>query len=227
MAEPTTTTQRDPAGTSPELAPVMKATRARAVTSDVPRRPSRSRAETAAPAPAKSAPAPAATREDVSERAPRPANISIVQGGADRIDGDVVSITQGGATTVTAGGVTIRQGGIVNAQADDINVSMGGVVLARADRVSVEMGGLGLALAREAHVTQGAVRSVIAKDVQVDQSLIGTALAGRVRFERPSAVFLLLAGRVEGPVRAMLDWRGALAFGAAFGAVVGLLRRRR
>ena len=138
-----------------------------------------------------------------------------------------MSITQGGATTVTAGGVPVRQGGIVNAQADDINVSMGGVVLARAERVSVEMGGMGLALAREAHLTQGAVRSVIAKDVQVDQSLVGTVLAGRVRFERPSAIFLLIAGRVEGPVRAMLDWRGAIAFGAAFGAVVGLLRRRR
>ena len=225
MAEPTTTTKPDSAQTSPELAPVMKAARARAVTSDVPKRGSRPKAEAStngAVAPKASAAAAAA----VADWPSRPENISIVQGGADRVDGDVVSITQGGATTVTASGVTIRQGGIVNAQADDINVSMGGVVLARAERVSVEMGGMGLALAREAHLTQGAVRSVIAKDIQVDQSLVGTALAGRVRFERPSAVFLLVAGRVEGPVRAMLDWRGAIAFGAAFGAVVGLLRRR-
>ena len=119
------------------------------------------------------------------------------------------------------------QGGIANAQADDITVSMGGVALARADRVSVEMGGLGLAFAREAHVTQGVARSVIAQDVRVDQGLVGTAIAGKVTFERPSGVFLLIAGKTDGPVKALMDWRGALAFGAVFGVVAGLIRRRR
>lgn len=220
MAEPTTTDL--PETTSEELAPVMKVTRAKARTSDLPRstRPEATAAEPAAP-------------EDIATSRPttavttRPANVEIYQGGADRVDGDVVSITQGGATTVTAGSVSIRQGGIANAQADVISVSMGGVALARAERVSVEMGGMGIALAREAHLTQAAARSVVAKDVHVDQSLVGSALAGRVIFERPSAIFLLIAGRVEGPVQAMLDWKGAIAFGAAFGAVVGLLRKRR
>lgn len=220
MAEPTTSDQRDSTQTSPEPAPVMKATRARAVTSDVPRRVTRPKVDVAAEL------APAAEPAPTTKPALRPANVEIYQGGADRIDGDVVSITQGGATTVTAGSVTIRQGGIANAQADDISVSMGGVALARAERVSVEMGGMGIAFAREAHVTQGVARSLIAKDVHVDQSLVGSALAGRVKFDRPSAIFLLIAGRVEGPVQAMLDWRGAIAFGAAFGVVAGLLRRR-
>jgi hypothetical protein len=38
---------------------------------------------------------------------------------------------------------------------------------------------------------------------------------------------MLIAGRVEGNVRTLLDWRGAIAFGAAFGLVAGLVRRRR
>ena len=67
---------------------------------------------------------------------------------------------------------------------------------------------------------------MIAQDVRVDQGLVGTALAGRVTFARPSAVFLLIAGRVEGPVKALFDWRGALVFGAAFGLVMGIIRRR-
>jgi hypothetical protein len=247
MAEPTTTETRAshqspteaPSGTtSPELAPVMKATRAKAVTSDVPRRTPRTKTATESPAaPTSAAPTSAAPTVAAStaanaqpvtkpETSLRPANVEIYQGGADRVEGDTVTITQGGATTVTAGSVQIRQGGIANARADDITVSMGGVALARADRISVEMGGMGLSLAREAHVTQGVVRSVIAQDVHVDQSLVGTALAGRVSFARPSAIFLLVAGRVEGQVQAMLDWRGALAFGAVFGLVVGLLRRR-
>jgi hypothetical protein len=211
MAESTTT--HTPETTSHELAPVMKITRAKARTSDVPR-------------PARAKPSATSGAVESAEASQRPANVEIYQGGADRVDGDNVTITQGGATTVTAGSVQVRQGGIANAQADDISVSMGGVALARADRVSVEMGGMGIAFAREAHLTQGAARSLIAQDIHVDQSLVGTALAGKVTFERPSAIFLLVAGKVEGQVQALLDWRGAIAFGAVFGLVVGLIRRR-
>ena len=225
MADATPTDTRDTAAdaadtpaseiTSPELTPVMKATRARAVTSDVPRRAPRAKPDAATP--------PIAAQ---AERSLRPTNVEIYQGGTDRVDGDSVTITQGGASIVNARSVQIRQGGIANAQADDISVNMGGVALARADRVSVEMGGIGISFAREAHLTQGAARSLIAQEAHVDQSLVGTALAGRMTFERPSAIFLLVAGKVEGPVHAMLDWRGAIAFGAVFGLVVGLIRRR-
>jgi hypothetical protein len=223
----------DPAAASPELAPVMKVTRAKATTSGVPGRPPAAKPGTTDSARATGKPAKAdaaATTEPRSVRTldepDRPANVEIVQGGADSVAGDTVSITQGGASVVNARTVEIHQGGIANARADNITVRMGGVALARADRLSVEMGGLGIALAREANVTQGMARTVIAQDVRVDQGLIGTAFAGKVTFEKQSAVFLLLAGKTEGPVRALLDWRGALAFGAVFGLLVGLLRRR-
>ena len=205
----------DPAASSPELAPAMKVTRAKATTSDVPRR--EARAGSGNPDRG------VATAVDPSTREAR---VEIFQGGADAVAGDSVSITQGGASVVNARNVEVHQGGIANAQADDISVRLGGIALARADRLSVEMGGVGLALAREAQVTQGMARTVIAQDVRVDQGLIGTAFAGRVTFEQPAGVFLLLAGRTEGPVKALMDWRGALAFGAAFVLLVGLLRRR-
>lgn len=235
MAEPTSTKTAgnaanggqttDPAASSTEPAPVMKVTRARATTSDVPRRPSSAKAEKAVGTDkAQAAPEPVAvTRLDPSAR---PGKVEIFQGGADSVAGDSVSITQGGASVVNARSVEIHQGGIANAQADDISVRLGGVALARAERLSVEMGVVGVALAREAHLTQGMARTVIAQDVRVDQGLIGTAFAGKVTFEKQSGVFLLLAGKTEGPVKALMDWRGALAFGAAFGLLVGLLRRR-
>lgn len=214
--------------TSPELTPVMKVTRARATTSGTPRKTPTPRVTAVTVSPASDGDNGAAGDAAATDGAVlgRPANVSIYQGGADTVAGDSVTITQGGASIVNATSVDIRQGGIANAQAEDIRVSMGGVALARADRVSVEMGGLGIAFAREAHLTQGGARTVFAQDVRVDQGLIGTAFAGKVTFERPSGVFLLLAGRTEGPVKALLDWRGALAFGAAMGVIVGLLRRR-
>ena len=243
MTETTHSNDVGPASdaSSPALEPVTKVTRARATTSDVPRRASSdasrrtARPKPAAPEPTErrasarseaSSATAGAGRQSTTELNDRPAVVEIYQGGADSIEGDTVTITQGGASVVNARSVQIRQGGIANAQAQDITVSMGGVALARADRVSVEMGGLGIAFAREAHLTQGGARSIIAQDVRVDQSLVGTALAGRVSFERPSGVFLLIAGRVEGPVKALFDWRGAIVFGAAFGLVVGIIRRR-
>jgi hypothetical protein len=51
-------------------------------------------------------------------------------------------------------------------------------------------------------------------------------LAGRASFERPSGVLMLVAARVDGPVKALLDWRAAIAFGAAFGLAWGIVRRR-
>jgi hypothetical protein len=42
-------------------------------------------------------------------------------------------------------------------------------------------------------------------------------------------VLVMIAQQVSGEVRPLLDWRGALAFGAAFGLVSGLMKlvRRR
>ena len=51
-------------------------------------------------------------------------------------------------------------------------------------------------------------------------------IAAHARFERNAGTLVLIAGRVEGNVRTLLDWRGALALGAAIGVTVGLLRRR-
>ena len=233
MADPTTSETTGEEVSSPEPASHAKVTRARATTSDVPRRIAPSKADkadkaaraTKAAANDKAVPGPE-PRAPTTLEAAHSGSVEIVQGGADSVAGDSVSITQGGASVVKARSVEIHQGGIANARADDISVRLGGVALARADRLSVEMGGVGVALAREAHVTQGMARTVIAQDVRVDQGLIGTAFAGKVTFQKQSGVFLLLAGRTEGPVKALMDWRGALAFGAAFGLLVGLLRRR-
>lgn len=221
----------DPTPTQPTPAEPTKITRARAKTSDVPRRATRpkepvtaraSSVVTGSAAPA----APAMAPQTLAEASVRAEHVEIKQGGADHVEADRVSMLQGGITSVDAGEVDVQMGGIAYAQADDVSVRLGGVVLARADRVTVERGGIGAAFAREASLTQAWARSVLAQDVRVDQGLVGTLLTGRATFERPSAVLMLIAAKVDGPVRTLLDWRGALAFGAAFGLVWGIVRRR-
>ena len=45
--------------------------------------------------------------------------------------------------------------------------------------------------------------------------------------DRPSAVLVLIAQRVTGDVRPVLDWKGALVAGLAFGLVSVLVRALR
>ena len=85
---------------------------------------------------------------------------------------------------------------------------------------------IGAAAAAEARLSQGFARLVVAREATIEQGLIGTLIAGKATVQRTTGVFLLIAGRVDGPVKAVLDWRGGLAFGAAFGLLWALLRRR-
>lgn len=138
-----------------------------------------------------------------------------------------VLVSQGGIGFANATMVDVRQGGIGRVEAKDVAVSMGGIGIARGERVSVEMGGVGAVFADEARVSQGLANAVVAREAHVEQSLVQTVLAERVVFQRPSGVFLLVARRVEGNVRTLFDWRGAIAFGATFAVIASLLRRLR
>jgi hypothetical protein len=87
------------------------------------------------------------------------------------------------------------------------------------------MGAVGAAMADELRVTQSMSAIVAAKgEATVDQSLVSTLIADRVTMRQPSAVLLLIARQVDGTVRPLLDWRGALAAGAVAGIVIALLR---
>jgi hypothetical protein len=61
----------------------------------------------------------------------------------------------------------------------------------------------------------------------VDQSFVRTLVAREVTFRKPSAALVVIAQRVGGDVRVLLDWRGALAFGAVAGVIGGLIARSR
>ena len=137
-----------------------------------------------------------------------------------------VNVTRGGIKHVDATHVDVRQGGISRVEATDVAVSMGGIAIARAERVSAEMSGVGIALAGDARVSQSFVRALFARDVRIDQGAVWNLAAGRVTFERSSIAGVIIAGRVDGNVKPLLDWRGALALAGVVGLVVAIVRRR-
>lgn len=112
-------------------------------------------------------------------------------------------------------------------QADAVEVHQGAIGAARGDRVSVEMGVLGAAMGGEVSVSQGAAGTILAQHARVEQAFVRTMIAQDVAIHRPSVVGFLLAQRVSGDVKVLLDWRGALAFGAVFGILAGAFGRGR
>ena len=108
--------------------------------------------------------------------------------------------------------------------AEEVFVQWGGVGAARAGKLGVEMGSLGAGLAGEIRVTQGYVGAVAAQEAVLEQTFVRTLIAGRVTANRPTGVLVMIAQHVSGDVRPVLEWRGALAAGAAMGLVMALVR---
>ncbi len=150
--------------------------------------------------------------------------VNITQGGAGEVEAESVTVAKGGIAAASAEDITVTQGGIGRAEADDIAVRMGAIGCARGERISVELGAIGVAIGGDVSVTQGFARTVLARNVVVHQGGARTIVAGNVTLEGKSSTIILVARKVEGDVRTVLDWRGALAVGAGLALAAGLLR---
>jgi hypothetical protein len=119
-------------------------------------------------------------------------------GSMEHVRAERVEISQGGAGIVTADSVTISQGGAGRVSATDVTISQGGVGMARTANLSLR-----------------------------DRSGAFAVVADEASFSDNATAFLLIARTATGTVRAVIDWRAAAAFGAAFAIVRALLRRGR
>jgi len=151
--------------------------------------------------------------------------VDITRGGAIDVEAGTVNVDRGGIGAAQAQTVDLQRGGIGRLVATEVNVTQGGIGAARADRLNVRQGGVGAAMAGTFELTQGGVRSVLARDARLEQSFAQSIMANQVTMGRGSGALVVIARRVQGDVRVLLDWRGALAFGAALGLILGLLRR--
>ncbi len=133
-------------------------------------------------------------------------------------------VERAGLVEASAGNLDLRMGAIGALDAEEVFVQWGAVGAARAERLDVELGTLGAALAGEARMSLGIAGSVAARDAVLEQSFVRTLIAQRVTANRPTGVVVMIAQHVSGDVRPLLDWRGAIFAGAAFGLVTAAVR---
>jgi hypothetical protein len=123
--------------------------------------------------------------------------------------------------------VLVQRGAIGAVQAGEVVLSFGAIGAARAQRVSVEFGAVGALAGREVRVTQAGVGAVAAREARFEQAFVRSVIARDVQFARGSGAAVVIAGRVDGDARILLDWRGGLAAGSVLALVWLLLRRFR
>jgi hypothetical protein len=123
--------------------------------------------------------------------------------------------------------VEVMRGAVGSIRAGDVHVRNGVVGGIAGRDASVEMGLVGGIAAREASVSQGVVRTILAQDVRIEQSVVRSVVANQVQVGPNTAIGFVIARRIDGNPRVLLDWRGALAFAAVFGALAGILRLSR
>ncbi|MFH0751780.1 MAG: hypothetical protein V2B17_08085 [Chloroflexota bacterium] len=139
-------------------------------------------------------------------------------------------------TTTPAGGslgavaadvLEFERGAIGGVRATDVAAHLAVVGGIAASHASVERGAVSGILAREVTVRQGLVRSVVAQNVHVEQALVRAVVANTVQTGPATGILVAVARRIDGDAKILVDWRGALAFGAALGAFLALIRLSR
>jgi hypothetical protein len=123
--------------------------------------------------------------------------------------------------------VSVSRGGIGAVQAGEVVVSVGAIGAAQAERVSVELGAIGAVAAGRVRLSSGAANLVLAREARFEQAIVRSIFAQRVTLRRGSAAGIVLAARVDGPGRPLIDGRAGLVAGTIVALAWLIVRRLR
>jgi hypothetical protein len=166
-----------------------------------------------------------ATLQSASEEHISARTVQLKQSQANIVHADEsVAIEQGAAKEVRAQEVSIRQGAAVSVDADHVEMVQGVAGIVRCGDARLGPGTRAAAvLADNVKMEQAGAQFMLARDtVDMDQS--GTfILVGQHVTAKDSGALLMFANSVEGNPRVVMDRQMALTFGAAMGAMLGLV----
>jgi hypothetical protein len=116
-----------------------------------------------------------------------------------------------------------ERGAIGGVRATDVTARLAVIGGIAASRASVEMGAVSGIAARELTIKGGLVRGVLAQNAHAEQALMQVVVANTMQTGPTTGILVAVARRIDGEAKILVDWRGALAFGAALGAFLALI----
>ncbi len=147
----------------------------------------------------------------------------------DFIEAEFVTIRQSSVRAVEGGHVEIQQVGALSIDGERVEVTQGAAGVIHGAEVNLNQSISMLTAGNAATVNSSFSPAVLCKEkATIDRSAVGIMGAREIKAENASSI-LMIANRVEGEVTTLLDWKSALALGAAVGGALGFLslfRRR-
>jgi hypothetical protein len=132
--------------------------------------------------------------------------------------------TTGSLDNVVVDVLHFERGAIGGVRATDVTARLAVIGGIAANHASVERGAVNGIVAREATVRLGSVRGIVAQHAHVEQAFVRAMVANTVQTGPSTGILFAVARRIDGDAKILLDWRGALAFGASLGAFLALIR---
>ena len=139
------------------------------------------------------------------------------------VEAEFVNIRRSTIRTVEGGHVELNQVGALSIDGERLEASQSAAVIVNCGEVNLSQSVSLLAAGNNTMLTSSLSPVVLSKESAiVNSSAVGVVGAWSIKAENVSSI-LMISGKTEGNVTTLLDWRSALALGAAIGGVFGLL----
>lgn len=139
------------------------------------------------------------------------------------IEGEFINIKQCTVRAVEGGHIELQQVGALSIDGEKVEVTQGAAALLRGNDISLNQSISAVTAGEDVSINFSFTPVSISREqTSANRSAVGVMAAKEIKAESSSA-FLMVANKVDGNVTTLLDWRSALALGAVFGGVWGLL----
>ena len=135
---------------------------------------------------------------------------------------ETLAMRQSAAQQLTASQASMSLSAAGSVEAEHVDSKMSALGQVYADSLSAELSLVGLANGIQAVLRDGAAVAVVSDAAVIDHATVGVLVAREVH-GTSIRTGILMAGRVDGDVDAVLDTTGAIAAGLAAGLGLGLI----
>jgi len=141
------------------------------------------------------------------------------------VEGEFINIKQSSVRSVDGGHIEMEKVCAVAIDGEQADIVQSAVGVAKAEALNMNNCVNILSVTGQASLNSSCSLVTLAgKGIdEVNRSNVGVMVSNNIHAENTSAL-IMVANNVSGNVKTFMDWRSALAFGAAFGGVFGLMK---
>ena len=150
--------------------------------------------------------------------------VELTKGEAQVVEGEFINVKQSTVRSVEGGHIELQQVGALTIDAEKVDVSQGATALLRGGELSLNQSVSIMSVADDIALNFSCSPiSITRNNAHIEKSAVGVMLSKDIKTENSTSL-VTIARNVEGNITTMMDWRSALAFGAALGGVLGLVK---